>query len=313
MVVQSPVLPRTVVLQQTFAALRALARLPLGIAGLVIVGVMVAMALAAPLLPLPDPLATDIAQTAVAPGAGHLFGTDLIGRDVAARVAWGARSSLAIGVSIVVIGVAGGTILGLVAGFFSGTLVEEVVLRLIDVFAAIPLLIWAIAIAGIFGPGPVTIAGVTLPGIVKLVVLIGILFMPGIARITHALTLGEARAEYVDARKLQGAGPAAIMFGDILPNIVSPLIVQASVLIGIGIIIEASLSFIGLGVQPPNPSWGGMLSDAKDTIYSGEWWISLFPGLAIFLSVVGFNFLGDAMRTVLDPRRSATLAGRGVT
>lgn len=299
-------------LRSTVAVLRELLRLPLGLIGLLLIGFVVAAAIAAPFLPLQDPLATDIAQTAVPPGAGHPFGTDLIGRDVAARVIWGARSSLSIGLAIVAIGVVGGTILGLVAGYFSGTLVEEIVLRLVEVFAAIPLLIWAIALAGIIGPGPVTISGLVLPGSVKLVVLIGILFMPGIARIVHALTLGEAKAEYVDARKLQGAGATAIMFGDILPNIVSPILVQASVLVGIGIIIEASLSFIGLGVQPPTPSWGGMLADAKDTIYSGEWWMSLCPGLAIFLSVIGFNFLGDAMRTVLDPKRSATLARRGL-
>lgn len=300
------------ILRSMTAIMRDLFRLPLGMAGLLLVGAIAAVAFAAPLLPLPDPLVTDIAQSASPPGTAHLFGTDLIGRDIAARVVWGGRNSLTIGIAIVIIGVVGGTIVGLVAGYFSGSLVEEIVLRLIEVFAAIPLLIWAIAFAGIVGPGPIVIGGLALPGTVKLILLIGVLFMPGIARITHALTLGEAEAEYVDARRLQGAGAMAIMFGDILPNIISPILVQASVLVGIGIIIEASLSFIGLGVQPPDPSWGGMLADAKDTIYSGEWWMSLYPGLAIFLAVVGFNFLGDAMRTVLDPKRTVALSRRGI-
>lgn len=283
--------------------------LPLGATGVALLVMIAAMALLAPLLPLPGPASSQIANALSPPSAAHLFGTDSIGRDVLSRVIWGGRNSLVIGIAIVVIGLAGGVALGLLAGYFAGGPFEEIAMRAVEVFAAIPLLVWAIALVGIVGTGPVDLGVMVLPNSARIVLLVGLLFIPGIARITHGLALAESRAEYVDARRLQGANPIAIMVGDILPNILSPILVQASVLVGIGIIIEASLSFIGLGVQPPTPSWGGMLADAKTTLFSGEWWMSLFPGLAIFLSVIGFNLVGDALRAVLDPRRSTAMSG----
>ena len=283
--------------------------LPLGATGVALLVMIAAMALLAPLLPLPGPASSQIANALSPPSAAHLFGTDSIGRDVLSRVIWGGRNSLVIGIAIVVIGLAGGVALGLLAGYFAGGLFEEISMRAVEVFAAIPLLVWAIALVGIVGTGPVDLGVMVLPNSARIVLLVGLLFIPGIARITHGLALAESRAEYVDARRLQGANPIAIMVGDILPNILSPILVQASVLVGIGIIIEASLSFVGLGVQPPTPSWGGMLADAKTTLFSGEWWMSLFPGLAIFLSVIGFNLVGDALRAVLDPRRSTAMSG----
>lgn len=283
--------------------------LPLGATGVALLVMIAAMALLAPLLPLPGPASSQIANALSPPSAAHLFGTDSIGRDVLSRVIWGGRNSLVIGIAIVVIGLAGGVALGLLAGYFAGGLFEEIAMRAVEVFAAIPLLVWAIALVGIVGTGPVDLGVMVLPNSARIVLLVGLLFIPGIARITHGLALAESRAEYVDARRLQGANPIAIMVGDILPNILSPILVQASVLVGIGIIIEASLSFVGLGVQPPTPSWGGMLADAKTTLFSGEWWMSLFPGLAIFLSVIGFNLVGDALRAVLDPRRSTAMSG----
>ncbi|WP_083194815.1 ABC transporter permease [Pararhodobacter sp. CCB-MM2] len=284
-----------------------LARSPVALLGLALIAAIGVIAVLAPVLPLPSPSATSILDSYLPPSAEHWFGTDALGRDVLSRTLWGARSSLAIGLGIVVIGMVLGVSLGLAAAEAAGTLFEELAMRLVDIFAAIPVLIWAIAVVGIVGTGATQIGPVSLSNEAKLVLLVGILFFPGIARITYGLALAELTQEYVDARRLQGTGSAAILFGDVLPNILSPLLVQASVLVGIGIIIEASLSFVGLGVQPPMPSWGSMLADSKQTVFSGEYWLSLFPGLAIFLSVIGFNLLGDGLRDLFDPRRRTRL------
>lgn len=283
--------------------LRRLAGTPIGFTGLLIVGFLSLAAFLAPWLPLHDPLDLMMEHRLEPPGAAFLLGTDEMGRDILARLVWGARGSLTIGVLTVAIGLSGGLFVGILSGYYSGTLVESVLLGLMDIFAAIPLLVWAIAIVGIFGTGPVQLGPLLLPNEAKIILLVGLLFIPGLARVAHGLALAEARADYVAARRLQGAGAWSIMTSDILPNILSPIFVQASVLIGIGIIIEASLSFIGLGVQPPTPSWGGMLADARSLAFSDEWWVATWPGLAIFVAVIGFNLVGDALRTVLDPRR----------
>ncbi len=283
--------------------MRRLAQTRIGLVGLVIVGFVVLAALLAPWLPLHDPLDLMMEHRLEPPGPSFLLGTDEVGRDILARLVWGARGSLMIGVLTVAIGLSGGLLVGILSGYYSGTLVETVLLGLMDIFAAIPLLVWAIAIVGIFGTGSVQLGPLELPNEAKIILLVGLLFIPGLARVSHGLALAEAKADYVAARRLQGAGAWSIMASDILPNILSPIFVQASVLIGIGIIIEASLSFIGLGVQPPTPSWGGMLADARSLAFSDEWWVATWPGLAIFLTVIGFNLVGDALRTVLDPRR----------
>jgi peptide/nickel transport system permease protein len=285
--------------------LRRLARTGIGTAGLVIVGVLAMLALLVPWLPLHDPVQLAMEYRLEPPGATFLLGTDELGRDILARLIWGARGSLAIGLLTVAIGLAGGLVVGITAGYYAGTLVERVLLAIVEISAAIPLLVWAIAIVGIYGTGPVHVGPLTFPNEAKIILLVGLLFVPGLARVAHALAVTEAKADYVAARQLQGASSFAIMFGDILPNVVSPVLVQASVLIGIGIIIEASLSFIGLGVQPPTPSWGGMLADARSLAFSDEWWVAAWPGVAIFVAVIGFNLIGDGLRTALDPRRMA--------
>jgi peptide/nickel transport system permease protein len=208
------------------------------------------------------------------------------------------------GVCIVVIGLLIGVTIGLVAGYFGGTWIEEVLMKLMEVLASIPLLIWAIAMVGVLGVQPSVVGPLSLSNEVKLTLMVGLLYAPGLARLTHGLVLSEARAEYVLARQVQGTGSLSILFSDILPNVISPVLVQGTLLLGVAIIVEASLSFIGLGVQPPTPSWGSLLSDARTLIFSGEWWVSWFPGLAVFMAVLGFNLLGDAMRIVLDPRRT---------
>jgi peptide/nickel transport system permease protein len=280
---------------------------PIGCIGAVIVLLVILTAVLAPILAPYDPLAIHLEHKLEAPDATFWFGTDQAGRDVFSRVLWGARPSLQIGMLAVVIGVIGGVALGLVAGFYSGGWLEQIIMRMLDSLAAIPLLIWAIAIVGILGVEPIKIGPLVLANEIKVMVLLGLLYIPGLARLTYTSALGESRADYVAARRMQGVPGWRIMLSDVLPNCLSPVIVQATLLVAAGIIVEAAISFVGLGVQPPAPSWGSMLADARTFLFSGEWWLPLFPGLAISVTVIGYNLLGDSLRDVLDPRRNTGL------
>jgi peptide/nickel transport system permease protein len=280
---------------------------PIGCIGAAIVLLVILTAVLAPVLAPHDPIAIDLEHKLEAPDAIFWFGTDQAGRDVFSRVLWGARPSLQIGMLAVVIGVVGGVALGLIAGFYSGGWLEQVIMRMLDSLAAIPLLIWAIAIVGIVGVEPIKIGPLVLANEIKVMVLLGLLYIPGLARLTYTSALGEARADYVAARRMQGVSGWRIMLSDVLPNCLSPVIVQATLLVAAGIIVEAAISFVGLGVQPPTPSWGSMLADARTFLFSGEWWLPLFPGLAISVTVIGYNLLGDSLRDVLDPRRNTGL------
>jgi peptide/nickel transport system permease protein len=272
--------------------------------GAVLLAALLAAALLAPWIAPFDPSAVDMTNALSAPDAAHWFGTDQSGRDVLSRVIWGGRASFEVSVLAVLLGCSGGVTLGLLAGFFSGGLLEQALMRVLDAMASIPLLIWAIALVGIVGVGPVHIAGLTFGNETRLLGLLGLLYMPTLARLTYTAALAEAASNYVAARRLQGISDARIMISDVLPNCLSPIIVQATLLLAIGIVIEASVSFVGLGVQPPEPSWGNMLAGARDYLFSGEWWLSLFPGLAISVSVVAINLLGDGLRDALDPRQA---------
>jgi peptide/nickel transport system permease protein len=275
-----------------------------GWVGVAIVAVIVCAALLAPAIAPYDPVAVNVEDRLSAPSMAHWLGTDQAGRDVLSRILYGARASLAVGIGAVLIG----ALLGVSAGLFAaykGGFGEQLVMRIVDAIASIPLLVWAIAIVGVFGVGPLQIGPLVLPNEVKIIVLVGSLFSPVFARVTYAVAKRIAGADYVRARHLQGATHFDIVTGDILPNCLSPIIVQATLLVAIGIVIEASVSFVGLGVQPPQASWGTMLSDARNAIYSGEWWLPTFPGLAISLTVIGFNLLGDAVREAFDPRSEA--------
>jgi peptide/nickel transport system permease protein len=240
------------------------------------------------------------------PDAVHWFGTDQSGRDVLSRVIWGGRASFEVSALAVVIGCLGGIMPGLLAAFYSGGWLEQALMRVLDAMASIPLLIWAIALVGIVGVGPVHIAGFTFGNEVKLLCLLGVLYIPTLARITYTSALGESGANYVAARRLQGVSNLKIMLSDVLPNCLPPIFVQATLLLAIGIVIEASVSFVGLGVQPPLPSWGNMLADARNYLFSGEWWLSAFPGACISLSVVAINLLGDGLRDAMDPRHGTS-------
>lgn len=278
-------------------------------AGIVIVVVLIA--LFGPLMSPFDPLKVDLSRRLRPPGWPYVFGTDQAGRDIFSRLLWGARPSLTVGVAAVIIAVVGGVPLGLLAGYFRG-LTEQIIMRTVEVVASIPLLIWAIAVVGILGTDPIKIGPLTLPSESKLIMVVGILNIPGIARLMHSVAAIEGRADYVMARRSQGASTFSILVGDILPNCLSPIIVQTTLLIAVGIVIEASLSFIGLGVQPPRPSWGGMLADAKEYVLTGEWWLPVIPGLCISVAVVGFNLLGDALRDLLDPRTRTISTGNSI-
>ena len=223
------------------------------------------------------------------PSPAHPFGTDSLGRDVLARTVYGAKVSVQVALTAVVVAAAVGSPLGIVAGYAGGT-VETVVMRLVDVLLGFPALVLAIGLVAALGFS-----------LTNVVIALGVVYVPQFARIARSSALSVSEEEYVDAARVLGYSRTHIVFREVLPNSVSPLLVQASLLMAFAIIAEASLSYLGLGVQPPTPTWGAMVSAGSGYLTSAPW-ISLFPGTAIFLSVLGFNLLGDGLRDALDPR-----------
>lgn len=258
-------------------------------AGLLLVGLAVVMALAAPLIATHDPNSPDFIEILSPPSANHLFGTDDLGRDTFSRIVYGARASILVGVLSVVAAFILGTVTGLVAGFF-GKWVDALIMRVMDVIFAFPSILLALAITAVLGPS-----------LTNAVLAIAVVNLPVFARIARAQTLVVARLDFVEASRSIGAGKPRILFRTILPNILTPVIVQGSLLFASAIITESYLSFLGLGVQPPTPTWGNMLRSAIGFLDLAPW-LACFPGLAIFLTVLGFNLLGDGLRDKLDPR-----------
>ena len=240
-----------------------------------------------------SPAEIDIPAKLQPPSAAHWLGTDSLGRDVASQLLVGAQSAIVVGVVAVGIGLVAGLSLGCLAAARRGW-VEELVMRAADFTFAFPALLSAIMLGAIYGPGLLT-------GILA----IGIFNIPVFARISRGAANAVWSREYVLAARAAGLGPWRITCDHVLPNIASVLIVQATISFATAILAEAALSYLGLGTQPPQPSWGTMLSDARSAIYSGEWWLPVFPGLAISLTVIGFNLLGDAVRDLFDPRSEA--------
>lgn len=277
------------------------------IGALVIVAILL-MTIFAPWIAPFDPLRPDFRARLAAPSAAHWFGTDQAGRDVLSRLIWGGRVSLKVSFLAAAIGTVLGVGLGLLAAQNRHGLLDHVIMRLIDAIASIPLLIWAIAVVGTLGVSVVAVGPFSLGNEDKLLILVGVLFLPMMTRVTYTVASAELAADYVKARILQGAGPLRIVLSDVLPNCLSPIIVQITFLIAVGIVVEAAIAFIGLGVQPPRPSWGTMLADARPYILGREWWLSFFPGLIISLTVIGFNLLGDGLREAADPRRKGRSA-----
>ncbi|MEP6942071.1 MAG: ABC transporter permease subunit [Betaproteobacteria bacterium] len=218
-----------------------------------------------------------------------LLGTDAVGRDIASRLIYGTRLSLLIGLISVAISMTGGVTLGLIAGYVRG-LTETVIMRLMDVMLALPSLLLAIAVVAILGPG-----------LINAMYAIGIVLLPHFVRLTRAAVIAEAGKEYVASSRIAGAGPLRLMFSTILPNCMAPLIVQATLGFSTAILDAAALGFLGLGAQPPTPEWGSMLADALEFIQRASWVVT-FPGLAILITVLAFNLMGDGLRDALDPK-----------
>lgn len=238
-----------------------------------------------------DPLGMDFGALFAPPSSSHLFGTDEFGRDIFSRVLYGARISLQ--VAFIAVGISGtaGVLLGLLAGFLGGW-IDELVMRFMDVLFAFPAVLLAITIMAILGRG-----------VGNAMIAIAIVYVPIFARVTRGAVIGVRGREYVTAARALGKRPFGIMLRHVLPNAIGPIIVQTSLSLAFAILAEAALSFFGLGTQPPDPSWGRMLSEGRGFLRQAPW-MGIFPGLAIMLSVMGFNFLGDGLRDLLDPRSS---------
>ncbi|MEO0914383.1 MAG: ABC transporter permease [Pseudomonadota bacterium] len=262
---------------------------PSALLGGAIVIFFLLVALLAPFLPVPGPAETDWSAVRKAPSAAHPFGTDEIGRDVLSRMIWGAQASLLAGVVSVLIAVALGVPLGVLAGYCRGW-TDAVISRVTEALLAAPFLILAIALAAFLGPS-----------LTNAMIAIGVSAMPIFIRLARGQTLAVMTEDYVESARAVGVGHLALIRRYILPNIFPPILVQATLTIATAIIAEASLSFLGLGQQPPAPSWGSMLNIAKNFLEQAPW-MALYPGIAIFLVVLGFNLLGDGLRDALDPR-----------
>ncbi|HTU01487.1 MAG TPA: ABC transporter permease [Candidatus Sulfotelmatobacter sp.] len=265
---------------------------PLSVGALAILAVLLLATLFGPLIvPYPEDAEGSIHPDVrlQAPSWGHPFGTDELGRDVFSRVVLGARISMAIGVIVLVIGVSIGTVLGATAGFAGGR-VNEAIMRCTDIMITIPELILALAITAVLGRS-----------LANTMIAIGLVRWPIYCRLVQAQVLWLKTETFVEAAVAAGARPARVLFRQILPNCVSPVIVRASLDLGFAILTAAALGFLGLGAQDPVPEWGALVSDSRKT-FPGAWWSATFPGLAIFLTVFASNVLGDALRDILDPR-----------
>jgi peptide/nickel transport system permease protein len=237
-----------------------------------------------------DPIKINLQTKLLPPGGHYLCGTDSLGRDIFSRIVYGSRVSSLIALSCVLIGSLFGVTVGIFSGFFGGK-VDEFLMRIMDMILAFPSLILAMAIAASLGPG-----------ISSAVYAVGFVQIPMYARIARGSTLSIREQNFILASRSFGAGSLRLVFVNILPNILSPIIVNATLGLGSAILTAAGLSFLGLGAQPPMPEWGQMIAEGRAHIVSGEWWVTAFPGLAIMATVLSFNLVGDGLRDILDPR-----------
>lgn len=261
---------------------------PIGALGLLIVVAVVVIALGANVLAPYSPTA-QLAKRLTPPNPQYLLGTDEFGRDILSRIIYGSRISLYVGIISVGIALVAGASLGVIAGFYRGR-VDTVIMRLVDIVFAFPSVILAIAITGILGPS-----------LTNAMIAIGIVYAPTFARVARGPVLSVMQEEYIEAARVVGVPNRRIMVRHVLPNITAPLIVQATLSFSTAILTEAALSFLGLGTQPPDPSWGTMLGTGRQYMVLAPW-VAVYPGLAIMLTVLGFNLLGDGLRDILDPR-----------
>jgi peptide/nickel transport system permease protein len=266
-------------------------RHPLGAAGAIIMGVFVFGALFADLITIYDPLQTDSALSLARPTAAHWMGADFMGRDIYSRIVYGARISLAVGIGSTLLGCIFGAVIGLTSGYLGGW-VDLLAQRVIDVLQALPLLVLALVMAAALGPS-----------LRNTIIAIAIPLIPSVARVIRSNTLALRELPFVEAARGIGMSEARIAIRHVLPNTLAPVIVLATAQLGAAILTEASLSFLGLGIPEPYPSWGRMLSESAAEYVRTAPWLVIFPGLAISLTVFGTNLLGDALRDILDPRQ----------
>ena len=253
---------------------------------------LTAMATFAPSLAPYDPIAQDQRASLRSPGPEHPLGTDVFGRDILSRVIWGGRQSLRVGLLAVAVGSAIGSLLGLLAGYYEGW-TGAVVLRLTDLLLALPGILLAL-----------TIVAATGPSLENLIVAVGISSLPGYVRIVNGAVLDVKTRAFIEASRASGASDLRLVGRHVAPNVLAPVIVLSTIGLGNALLIAATLSFLGLGAQPPTPEWGAMLSQGREFIF-GYWWIATFPGVAILLAVIGANLLGEGMRDLLDPKLRA--------
>jgi ABC-type dipeptide/oligopeptide/nickel transport system permease subunit len=259
------------------------------LAGSLLLLAITAGAALAPWLSPYDPIAQDQRASLQSPGRSHPLGTDVFGRDILSRVIWAGRQSLRVGLLAVVVGGSVGTLLGLLAGYYEGW-TGTIVLRLTDLLLALPGILLAL-----------TIIAATGPSLENVIVAVGISSMPAYIRVVNASVLDLKARTFIEAVKASGAVDLRVIARHVLPNILAPVIVLSTLGLGNALLIAATLSFLGLGAQPPTPEWGAMLSQGREFIF-GYWWIATFPGFAILLAVIGANLLGEGMRDLLDPR-----------
>ena len=266
-----------------------LLRAPVAAAGAVIIGVYLLAAASAPVLSPHDPLAMASRSLLAPPGGPFPLGTDQFGRDLLSRLLYGARVSLAVSFASVVLALAGGGAAGIASGYYGGP-IDGLLMRVMDVIFAFPAVLLAIAIMAVAGTAVWTV-----------IVAIGVVYTPQFARVSRAGVLATRGLEYVEAAAAMGAGARRILLRHIFPNISAPLIVQTSLSLSLAILTESALSFLGLGTQPPTPSWGNMLAESRRFMALAPW-TAVFPGATIAMVVLGFNLLGDGLRDLLDPR-----------
>lgn len=270
----------------------------LAVAGLVVLGLLVLVAIGGEALAPYGENELDVANRLAPPSVDHFMGTDELGRDVFSRIMIAARSSLQVGFVAVGIAIVLGVPIGLVSGYYRGA-VDSFLMRAMDVLFSFPAILLAIAIVASLGPS-----------LVNAMIAIGIVYTPIFARITRGAVLVVSEEVYVRAARSLGSGDLRILRKHILPNVMAPIIVQTSLSLAFAILSEAALSFLGLGVQPPQPAWGRMLFDGAQ-YFNQAWWMGVFPGLAILFTVMAFNFVGDGLRDALDPRQKSVIESRG--
>jgi peptide/nickel transport system permease protein len=292
--VMEAAIARVRVRRRTAALRRFLAASRLNVVAVVLVTVIVFVGIFGPWLSPHEPNSIDLLQRLLPPSGGHLFGTDDFGRDIFSRVLVGARISLQVAAVILIAAVAIGTVLGTISGL-AGGLLDEIVMRITDLFLAFPALILAAAIAATLGPS-----------LTNTMLALSTVFWPWYARLVRAQVLSLREREFILSARVAGASTTRIVYRHLLRNVMPLVIVQASLDVGYAILFTSSLSFLGLGAQPPTPEWGAMMTDARGFLRD-FWWYPTFPGLALAFTVVGFNLLGDGLRDWLDPRLRGSL------